>query len=123
MSGDWLRNRCKFCKKELNYNIVEDTYEFCDCLERTQKLREAEDRVNKHQIANEQFSPGYIPMAKDQSSIADTFETEIETVINKYCGQGMTIGSAIGALQNRIFNLSLNIHLPTIIEVVKRNLK
>lgn len=99
------KNKCMYCHKELIYDIVEDKYEFCNCQEKQIKI---ESRI---------------PPAKDQASIADTFETEIERVINKYCGQGMTIGSAIGALQNRIFNLSLNIHLPTIIEVVKRNMQ
>lgn len=64
-----------------------------------------------------------IPAAKDQGSLADGFENELQAVMDKYCGQGMTIGSALGAMQNRMFHLMLNIHLSTIVDVVKRNLK
>ena len=64
-----------------------------------------------------------VPAAKDQGSLADGFENELQVVMDKYCGQGMTIGSALGAMQNRMFHLMLNIHLSTIVDVVKRNLK
>lgn len=64
-----------------------------------------------------------IPQSADQVSIADSFENDLETIISKYCRQGLTVGSAIGALQNRVFHLSLNIHMASIIEVVKRNLQ
>lgn len=101
------KDKCKECGKKLNYDIIEDKYEFCNCIENKQTEK----------------PKGYIPLNRDQISLADQFENEIEAIIHKYCGQGMTVGSAIGALQNRIFQVSLNIHLPSIIEVIKRNLK
>ncbi len=105
------RDKCKICGKELVYSISDDRYEFCNCLE----------TFNNTEIKEE--PKGYIPLSHDQVSIADKFEEEIQVIIDRYCGQGMTIGSALGALQNRVFSLTLNIHLPNIIQVVKRNMK
>jgi len=91
--------RCLACGEPLVYSIENDSYEFCNCVEKKFKI------------------------AKDQVSIADTFENELEDLINKYSNQGVTVGTIAGALQNRIWNLYLNIHMPSIIEVVKRHLK
>ncbi len=101
---DGFKDRCKACNKLLVYDIVEDRFEFCNCIEKKQEAK-------------------VVPPANDQGSICDIFEREIEAVILKYSDQGLTIGSAVGALQNRIFNLNLNLHLVDIIELVKRNIK
>lgn len=94
-------DKCNICHKELIYDIIEGKYEFCSCLENKQNIK----------------------LAKDQVSLADIFENEIQIVISRYCGQGLTIGTAIGALQNRMFELNLNLHMPVILEVLKGKLK
>lgn len=101
--GDhWNKDKCPACKKPLVYDIAADMYKFCDCLEKKQTA---------------------IPLAVDQVSIADTFENELEDLINKYSNQGVTVGTIAVALQNRIWNLYLNIHMPSIIEIVKKHIK
>jgi hypothetical protein len=92
---------CIRCGKPLVYDISEDMYEFCYCEEKKALT---------------------IPSSKDNKSIADQFEIDIQKVIDSYCGQGVTLGTIIGALQNRLFNLSLNIHMKSILEVLKREL-
>lgn len=92
---------CIYCNKSLNYDIVEDRYEFCDCEEKKK----------------------VIPITKDQVSIGDQFETDLEALIFRYTDQGLTVGAMLGAVYNRAFNLHLNLHMPAIIEMVKKNLK
>lgn len=94
-----MKPTCMFCGKELVYNIVEDNYEFCSCEE------------------------AKVPEAKDNVSMADQFELDIDDVIFRYSDQGLTIGTIIGALQNRAFSLSLNLHMPSIISIMKKHLK
>lgn len=102
------RNKCLECGKELKYDIVEDKYEFCICLENEQKIEEKQKEN--------------IPPASDQISLANVFENEIQDIAHRYCGQGMTIGSALGALEHIQFKLMLNINMEYILETIKRKL-
>ncbi len=96
------KDKCSACGRKLEYDIVEDKFEFCYCIEEKQnKIR---------------------PISQDVS-LADQFEDEIQAVITKYSSQGLTVGTVIGAMQNREFELKLSLHMPGIIDRLAERFK
>lgn len=116
---------CSTCGAELYYDAMKNEY-LCQHAAHNIDVNEL---IHRLEVPTKSFveydpkkgPPAPPPPANDQMSLADAFENDIEAVVFKYCGQGMTIGSALGALQNRMFHLMLNIHLPSIIEAVRKS--
>ena len=92
--------KCAFCGKELVYDIVEDSYGFCDC---TANLPE---------------------IALDEAvAMKDQFTESIEDVIDLYSDRGLDTAEMLRTLQSKVFDLEMNLRMPFIIELVKKALK